>query len=181
MKLEVIKGPTVEPVTAEEIKTYLHLDDTDVAEVTQLEAFITAARMFCEEYQKIAYYPQILKVIWARDEIHETMELPRSVFFSKIINVTQTQANHHRTIQNYQVGCGQIYSQITFEEVPDGDVSVEYEVGKENLQLEDVKVVIKLLVSSMYTNRLPYDASGKKLEEVPFGVRALLDRNKVIL
>lgn len=179
MKLEVIKGPVVEPVTTEEIKTYLHLEEMDPAEVAQLESFITAARMFCEEYQKIAYYPQTLKVTWSKTELHETMELPRSVFFSKIINVTQT--NSHRNISGFQVGCGQVYSQITFENMPDGDVSVEYEVGKEDLQLEDVKVVIKLLVSSMYTNRLPYDASGKKLEEVPFGVRALLNRGRVIL
>ena len=52
MKLECVEQPTQEPVALEEIKEYLRIDGDD--EDVLLASLITAARCYCEDYQKQA-------------------------------------------------------------------------------------------------------------------------------
>lgn len=77
MKLECIVPPAKEPLTPAEAREYLRIDEDIEDSLT--ESFITAARMYCENYQKQAYYTQTLRVTVNADELAGfEIELPRS-------------------------------------------------------------------------------------------------------
>jgi uncharacterized phiE125 gp8 family phage protein len=61
--LTLITPPTVEPLTVDEVKTYLRLDCiTDTEEDAYIQSLITVAREWCEGYQKRAYITQTWEV-----------------------------------------------------------------------------------------------------------------------
>lgn len=179
MKLEIVQGPVKEPVALEEIKLYLRLDGND--EDSLIESFITSARLYCENYQKQAYYTQTLKVTFSAAEVVPEMELPRSKYLQKVTAVKAVLPDGTEKELSYHTACGDVYSKVVISYLPAGaDIIVEYITGKDDAEIEDVKTAVKLLVSAMYNNRLPYDENGKVLSEVPFGVKALLNRGRVL-
>ena len=179
MKLEIVHGPVKEPVALEEIKLYLRLDGN--TEDSLIESFITSARLYCENYQKQAYYTQTLRVIYSAAEADFNMELPRSKYLQKVISVKAVLPDDTEKEVSYHSACGDVYSRVIIHDLPAGaDIVVEYITGKDDAQMEDIKTAIKLFVSAMYNNRLPYDENGKVLHEVPFGVKALLNRGRIL-
>jgi uncharacterized phiE125 gp8 family phage protein len=58
MALEVITDPNIEPVSVEDLKTYMRLDGDDFDDL--LSSLITAGREEAEEYQNRAYDDQTL-------------------------------------------------------------------------------------------------------------------------
>ena len=85
MKLECVEQPTQEPVALEEIKEYLRIDGDD--EDVLLTSLITAARCYCEDYQKQASCIQKLQLTLSGKEVSGTIELPRSRYLRKVDKV----------------------------------------------------------------------------------------------
>lgn len=65
--------------------------------------------------------------------------------------------------------------------LPDGDIIIEYVTGEDDPQIEDVRTAIKLLIGGLHGNRQPFIEDGRNVLEMPFGVKALLDRGRVII
>lgn len=58
LKLKLITPPTIEPVTVDDVKPQLRIDETDTDFDAILSPLIVAAREWCEEYQNRAYITQ---------------------------------------------------------------------------------------------------------------------------
>lgn len=129
MKLEIVHGPVKEPVALEEIKLYLRLDGN--TEDSLIESFITSARLYCENYQKQAYYTQTLRVIYSAAEADFNMELPRSKYLQKVISVKAVLPDDTEKEVSYHAACGDVYSRVIIHDLPAGaDIVVEYITGK---------------------------------------------------
>lgn len=180
MRLECIVPPKQEIVSLDEIKEYLRIDVD--AEDALLESLITAARLYCENYQRQAYGTQTLRLSLSGGEYGNVVELPRSKYLQsveKLVAVLPDGSEKDLTNAYYQQP-GNIYTSLTFvESVPaNATLVIEYVVSSD-LQLDDVKTAVKLLVANWYENRLA--VSDKALTEVPLCVKSLLNRERVIL
>ena len=60
--LRLVSGPTIEPVTVAEVKTYAHIDHT--TEDALIGQWIKSARILAEGYQRRAYMRQTWEVIY---------------------------------------------------------------------------------------------------------------------
>lgn len=75
----VIEGPSVEPVTVDEVKLYARIDGTE--EDTLLSSFIIAARKSCEQYLGRALIKQKMALL-LNEWPDKVIELPRPPLFS---------------------------------------------------------------------------------------------------
>lgn len=182
MKLECVVAPTVEPVTLAEAREYLRVDN-DI-EDTLIMSLIKAARIWCENYTHQAFCEQTLRLTLSPEEAATLFELPRSMYMQDIISTKALLVDGTEVILGYKSAWGDVYTRMCFTDLPANISSavVEYQTGKESAEgFENVKTAILLLVNGMYTNRLPTNI-GKNIEvEVPFGVKALLNPERVIL
>lgn len=177
MKLECVEQPTQEPVALEEIKEYLRIDGDD--EDVLLASLITAARCYCEDYQKQASCIQKLQLTLPREEISGAFELPRSRYLREVNKVVVV-AGDKETNLLFAVRTGNVNSLICIDNpVGDGDVVITYTAGIEKPEPQFL-LAIKMLVAGLYEHRLPF-SEGKVLSEVPFGVKALLQGGRVLL
>lgn len=180
MKLECIVSPAKEPLTVAEAREYLRIDDDIEDSLT--ESFIIAARMYCENYQKQAYYTQTLRLTVNANELENLeIELPRSKYLQKVTCVKLKNADGEIDCDDYAVHCGDVYTCVELYTIPAGDVVIEYITGQENPQIDDVKTAIKILIGGLHGNRQPFIEEGRNVMEMPFGVKALLDRGRVII
>lgn len=179
MKLECIEQPMQEPVAVDEIKDYLRIDDDN--EDVLLTSLITAARGYCEDYQKQASCIQKLQLTLSNKEVSGAIELPRSRYLREVNEVVCIAGDDTKTEIPFVVRCGNINSLLYVENylLPDGDLVITYTVGAEKHDPQFV-MAIKMLVAGLYENRLPF-SEGKILSEVPFGVKALLQGGRVLL
>ena len=169
MKLECIVPPAKEPLTPAEAREYLRIDEDIEDSLT--ESFITAARMYCENYQKQAYYTQTLRVTVNAGSKH----------LQKVLSVKIKTNAGEVDCDDYSVHCGDVYSCVDLLTLPDGDIIIEYVTGEDDPQIEDVRTAIKLLIGGLHGNRQPFIEDGRNVLEMPFGVKALLDRGRVII
>lgn len=181
MKLEVIEPPEREPVSVAEANEYLRIDD-DI-EDSLVESFIKAARMFCENYQHQVYYTQKLRLILSATECSSCVELPRSQHLQSIERVMYQLPTGENKSLCYVQKTGDVLAEIRIvEPLPiDAEIMIEYVAGEDEPEIDDVKTAIKILISGMHNNRTPYAEANKPLQEVPFSVKALLNRGRLIL
>lgn len=181
MKLECIVQPSREPVTVQEANEFLRIDD-DI-EDSLVESFIVAARMYCENYQHQVYYTQTLRLTVNSNECSDNIELPRSQHLQKVTRAVVQLADGTEQKLNYYLNAGDALHKIVIADtlLDNADIIIEYIAGSDNPQIDDVKTAIKLLVSGMHNNRVPYGDNGKQLSEVPFSVKALLNRGRVLM
>ena len=177
MKLECVEQPTQEPVALEEIKEYLRIDGDD--EDVLLTSLITAARCYCEDYQKQASCIQKLQLTLSGKEVSGTIELPRSRYLRKVDKVVSI-AGGKETEVSFAVWTSDVNSSLdVVDPIGDGDVVITYTVGIEKPDPQFL-LAIKMLVAGLYEHRLPF-SEGKVLSEVPFGIKALLQGGRVLL
>ena len=177
MKLECVEQPTQEPVALEEIKEYLRIDGDD--EDVLLTSLITAARCYCEDYQKQASCIQTLQLTLPGDEGSGMIELPRSRYLREVNKVVRITGDKQTNLL-FAVCTGNVNSWLCIENlVADGDVVITYTVGIEKPDPQFL-LAIKMLVAGLYEHRLPF-SEGKVLSEVPFGIKALLQGGRVLL
>lgn len=179
MRLECIVPPEQEFVSLAEVKEYLRIDDDN--EDMLLQSLITAARLYCENYQKQAYGTQTLRLSLSGGEYGNVIELPRSKYLQSVEKLVAVLPDGSEKALAYdkQLG-GDIYTSLTFAgNVPeDATLVVEYVVGSD-VQVDDVKTAVKLLVANWYENRLA--TSDKAFSETPLCVKSLLNRGRVML
>ena len=160
MKLECIVPPAKEPLTVAEAREYLRIDDDIEDSLT--ESFIIAARMYCENYQKQAYYTQTLRLTVYADEVPGyDIELPRSKHLQKVNSVKFKGVDGEIDCDDYSVHCGDVYSCVELYGLPDGDIIIEYVTGEDEPQIEDVKAAIKILIGGLHGNRQPFIEEGR--------------------
>ena len=172
MLIRVIKPPSAEPVTVEELKEYLHVDcDSEDALLSQL---ISAARKTAEEYQHKAYMTQTLEVAtgWEKET-----ELPRSEFFKELVSLKDSAGN---SVTGYTIKPDLNY-RLVFERAGKGQLVATYITGVDDAAQVDemVRLAIMQLACHWYENRLPV-TDGKAVAEMPFSVRCLLAPGEVV-
>lgn len=179
MRLECLEVLGDEPVTLQAMKDYLRVDGDE--ENPLLESLIAAARGYCEEYTRRSFVRKRLRLVLAPDEIEQCIELPRSKYLDGVESVKEVMPDGAELPVLFEgVRCGDINQKLVLSDIGDieGDLFITYVVGSETAS-DYVKVAIRLLVASWYENRLPYN--DKSVNEVPFGIRALLNRERVMM
>jgi uncharacterized phiE125 gp8 family phage protein len=98
----VITGPTIEPITVDELKSFSRID-TD-AEDTLLEGFIKAARIATENYLGRALIEQSIKMtmdFWPGDII--TFPRPPLISITKVATLNESDTETAYSSSNYYV------------------------------------------------------------------------------
>ena len=172
MLIRVIKPPSAEPVTVDELKEYLHVDcDSEDALLSQL---ISAARKTAEEYQHKAYMTQTLEVAtgWEKET-----ELPRSEFFKELVSLKDSAGN---AVTGYTIKPDLNY-RLVFDKAGKGQLVATYVTGVDDAAQVDemVRLAIMQLACHWYENRLPV-TDGRNVAEMPFSVRCLLAPGEVV-
>ncbi len=177
MKLECIKPPK-EILTLDEVKTFLRIDGTE--EDALLTSLITAARQQAERFQRRAYGRQQLRLTLSADEAGQKIELPRSKVLVKVDKAVTVTPDGTEQPFAFSTCCGDVNHCLLPDEEPAGDIRVEYTVNG-GLADKSARLAMCLLISGWFENRLPYAADSKATMELPFGVTALLQGERVLL
>lgn len=177
MKLECIKAPK-EILTLKEVKAYLRIDGDEEDEL--LNSLITAAREHVERYQRRAYGRQQLRLTLSAEEAGRSIELPRSKHLISIDKACSLAGDGAEQQLDFTIRCGDINSCLELAAEPAGDIRIVYTVNG-GATSKSVRLAMCMLISGWFENRLAYGADGKALSEMPFGVTALLQGQRVLL
>jgi len=192
MALTLVTGPTFEPVTLQEVKDHIRISTTvSATEDTQLLSFIKVARGYCEKYQSRAYCDQTWDLTLETWPDGNIIKIPRpplqSVTHVKYYSTgntaaTMTAANYFVDTANEPGRVALAYSEVwpgaTLR--PVNGVVVRYVCGSGSTPSAistEIKQAIMLIVGDLYEDR--EDSDIKELLEVPYGVRALLDLERI--
>ena len=179
MKLEFLELVGGEPLTVQEAKEYLHIDGND--EDALIASLISAALSYCEEYTKQVFVRRRLQLTLPGRDATFMIELPRSKYLESIESVTEIMPDGgERPLLFEGYRCGQINQLLVMNDTSDveGDIRVIYITGREHVS-DSVKTAMRLLVAGWYENRLPY--GDKAMNEVPYGIKALLNGERVLM
>lgn len=180
---KVTTGPSVEPVTVEELKTFARIDGTD--EDTQLGYFIKAARSHTENYLNRSLIEQIITLrmdCWPG----EKLELPRPPLISitavetldELGVATVYDSDYYFVDTISEPGLLIIRNGAVWPQNTDryyGGFQVRYKAGygAAGTEVPDaIKEAIKQWSTIMYENR----AVGN---EVPVEIKAIIDTYKI--
>lgn len=161
-----------------DVKAYLRIDGSE--EDAVLASLIAAARMYVENYQRRAYGCQQLRLTLSAQEAGQKIELPRSKRLVSVDKAAAVLEDNSEEKLSYSICCGDINSCLALDGEPAGDVCIEYTVDG-GACCSSTLLAMQLLVSGWYENRLPFAADGKTLAEMPFGVTALLQGERLLL
>jgi len=186
--------PAIEPITLTEIKEYLRLDVDNTSEDSDLFAYVTAAREYCEDYQNRAYITQTWELsfdYWPRSEI----ELPKgSLQTVDLVSYRDSDGVTTELVEtlDYVYSPRGILGRLTpayskswpsFTPFPLDAVVIEFTCGYGDAASSvPAKVIqaIKLLTSHWYENRTPLSETGQAPEELEFTISALLWQNRIM-
>jgi uncharacterized phiE125 gp8 family phage protein len=193
MSLTLVTGPSLEPVTLDEIKDHLRISSTvSATEDTLLLSYIIAARDYCELYQNRAFLQQTWDYVidtWPSGDFIRIPHPPLLSLSSVIYYGTGGTANT-MTAGTYIVdtdsepgrvtlGYGENWPTETL--YPHNGVKVRFLAGYgsvASLVPMRIKEAIKLLVGHMYEHR--EDTDIKELVEMPYGIHNLLMLERVV-
>jgi len=174
----VSTAPTTEPVSLAEAKEHLRI--TDTAEDTLITALITAARQWCEQWERRAYIEQSITAHY--DSFGSYMLLPvnpvisiTSITYIDVNGITQTLDSSLYSLDSYS--CPAIIYPTYNASLPSvrddvNTITVIYTAGY-STQTERVKAAIKLLVAHLYENREQV-ITGIIATQLPLGIKHLL-------
>ena len=183
MALELVTGPTQEPVTLTEAKAQLRLDIAD--DDGLLAGYLIAAREFIEGQIKRDLVPKTwdytIDWAWPTRGFRQHIRLPLNPVQSvtSIAYVDEAGATQTLASNQYTVAARANYSYIapaydvtwnTTRRVPDA-VTVRFVSGYADCP-QDLKVAVLMLAGHFYENR--ETVAGKTMTEVPFSVEALI-------
>lgn len=178
MRLKVVTQPTAEPVSVAEVTAFMRLNDNDANE-QYLKDLISVARAYCEDYQKRAYMTQTLEVLYDVEGMASPwrLELPRSEELQSVetVNVDGVAATGYSIYEDLLTRIVMVGSDTT------KTVKITYKTGHDSASDVDIKVkhAIKMLTTHYYENRIAV-SDNAKLQEVPLGVKSLLNSGRVI-
>ena len=176
MRLRVVTQPIAEPVSVAEVTDFMRLND---ANEQYLGDLISVARAYCEDYQKRAYITQTLEVLYDVEGLASPwrLELPRSECLQSVEAVKVDDI----TVTGYS-----IYEDLVARIVMIGSdttktVKITYKTGRDSASDVDIKVkhAIKMLTAHYYEHRIAV-SDNAKLQEIPLGVKSLLNTGRVI-
>jgi len=188
MGLKLLVPPVQEPVTVEEMKTYLRVDGTELD--GYILTLISAAREYVESYQNRSLVTQTWELVldsWPT----WPLELPRSPVQS-IQNIRYRDKDGVETVwdtANYLVDADSDPGRVALakgvsvpaaELLPIGGVRIRYVAGYGTGQLpQRTKLAMKMLVAHWFDNveAILIDSSSKEAE---FTISALLGQEKVM-
>ena len=140
-----------EPVTAAEMITYLGLDTLSTDETTIMQAMITAARKYLEDYTAKSVLSKSYEVrFYTEDKIGDYYELP----FSPVTSITSVEVSG-TAIDYDEKGQDRIYirpqsSIITNATTDEAYLDCEFVAGATDYM---ANVAVKRIVSDMWDNR----------------------------
>lgn len=185
--LQLSTGPTIEPVSVDDVREHLYIDHND--DDAQLEAFITAARLWAEGYTGRQF--NTATYVWNFDEWpDDTIVLPKpplqSVTSVKYYDTSNTQQTLGTTL--YDVATNTPHGEIrlgyqdtwpTLRGHRD-DIEVTFVAGYGDDAADvpqTIRNAIMMLVGTMYENR--EETTTAQVRVVPMGARALLDIERI--
>lgn len=170
--LTITTGPSIEPVTVDQLKDHLRISGTD--EDTILGYYISAARLYCENFQGRSYITTVWK--YTLDEFPDIIYVPRPPLQSSGLSIKYYDTNGvQQTLSSsvYQVDIqsepGRIveaYGQ-TWPSIRDmiNAVELNFKAGYGDAAAnvpENNKLAVKLLAGWYYENREDLETAGTK-------------------
>lgn len=191
MRLSLVTGPTVEPITMTDIKDHLRIDTDVDLEAEELNSYIAAARVWCETFQNRAYITQTWN--WALDRWPRSpfeIPLPRlqSISSIKYYDTDETEADFGSantivdTISEpgrVSLGWNKTYPSTTLR--PINGIIIQFVAGygdDEAAVPDNIKQAIRLLAGHMYENR--EGTWIKAIDEIPLGIRSFLWQDRLV-
>lgn len=173
MNFRIVERPRAEPVSLDEIRSYLRVDDDE--NDLLLESLITVARSYCENYQRRAYMSQTLELTASG----HLFELPRSEELQKIESI---KIDGVIIPEEWYAVMPCLLAVVELNVLTDKPVVIRYVTGVDDAAAvpAEVKQAICLLVSHWYENRIAVMTEGTAPKELPLGVKALLDMGRVV-
>ena len=196
MAIRVVAGPTVEPITIDDLKNDIKVDADVAADDALIRALGIAARRVAESIQNRALITQTLELALDGWPGGNSLEIPRpplqSVMSIKYYGEDDTE--HKLDSGSYQVDTYSEPGRVVLkadqswpEEVlrPANGVVVQFVAGYGDAESdvpETTVQAIRLLVGHWYENREAVSSTGAIPKEVPFGVMSLLwlDRVRIV-
>lgn len=179
--------PAIEPITLAEAKAHLRVDGTD--DDAYITALITAARERIEDYLDRALIQQTL--VYTRDRWPQGNEiaLPGGKVLSVVSITYKDTAGIEHPFTGYLADTESVPGRIVLAYGaswpgdalhPLNPVRIEYTAGYGSAAAnvpQKIKQAILLLIGHLYEHR--EEITADKLERLPFGVTALVEREKV--
>lgn len=188
--VRVVVPPAGEPVHLAELQAYLKLGADDVEETEYLRLLITAAREYCEGYQRRAYITRTLELTLDRFP-RGTVQLPRgslrevvSVSYTDAAGVEHTLARGADYVYSTAGVLGRV-APVTAWPCPPlfpvDSVRIRYVCGYGDTAASipaRVKQAMYLLIGYWYDNRSAV-LIGSASKELEFSVKALLGPDRI--
>lgn len=186
--LNIVTPPAMEPVSLDEVFDYLRADMSNAPDVTYVQQIVTAAREWCEGYQRRAYITQTLELVL--DEFPDgAISIPRG----KLQSVTSVKYKDSDGVEHtltdgadYVVAKSGVTGRIVPVDswpsaalYPAEAVKIVFVCGYGNFPDSvpaRAKQAIMMLVSYWFDNR---SAVGTVWKEIEFSVHALLGLDRI--
>lgn len=188
--------PAEEPIALIDATNYLRIDlaPEDVEEINYLKSIITAAREWCEGFQKRAYITQTWEITfdyWPEENI---IEIPKgslqsidSVKYKNSLGVEMSLNENIDFVYSKKGILGRITpaygkSWPSFTPYPLDAITIEFKCGYGDTAdkvPEKVLQAMKLLISHWYENRTPITDTRALPKELDFTVSALLGMDRI--
>ena len=180
---KVTTGPTVEPITSTELKTFARIDGS--TEDTLLDSFIVAVRQACEKYLGRSLLEQTIKLsldFWPSTVVE--LPMPPLLSVTQVRTLDEDDAVTAYASSNYYVRTLTDPGQIVLRQgsTPpintarwSGGIEIEYKAGYGTAATSvpaAIKEAIKLWATLVYENRLP-------IQEPPKEAKLLLNYYKI--
>lgn len=185
MKLTVSVQPTAEPIVLSDIKSFLHMEAGVTDEDSYLTLLITAARAYCEGYQKKAYMKQTLKAVFDTKGLASpwSIELPRSFALQSVSSVKMTTGATTTNVADFYVS-DDIVAKVVIEEsgLTADSIAIEYVTGVDSADNvpAQVKQAMRMLIAHWFENRSAVTMESVAPKELPLAVKSLLDQGRVM-
>lgn len=188
--LKVITAPASEPVSLADIVNYTHLDETlELEEITFRNGLITAAREYCEGYQRRAYITQTLEM--SLDSFPcGVISVPRGELQSVVsVKYKDAEGSEHTLVENVDyvystygaVGrIAPVSSWPSSSLFPLDAVKVRFTCGYGDAEAVPYKVkqAMYMLIGYWYDNRSAV-LTGTISKEAEFSVKSLLGFERI--
>lgn len=184
--LETSSAPAVEPLTKDEVKEHLRIDEDETAEDSVIDSFIKTARRFVERIYGLRLIDQTVKMYLDDFPRCSTIKLPlgqlqsvSSITYQDTDNTTQTVSS-----SDYQVDTKSNPARIALEpestwptvragELNAVTITMVCGYGSSGSSVpQDIRCALLLIVGHLYEHR--EDTQSLTVENIPMGAKALL-------
>lgn len=176
----ILEQPLIEPVTLDEVKTYLRVDSHQ--ENNLLEQLIKTARRMIEDYTSRAMITQTHRVIAGVDEV---MTLPMAPFQNIVAKPKVLTGKSSEVVQNYRLDLSRPQARLYLAHrfAQESSFQIDYRVGYGDSPMdvpEPLRQALLLLVADLYENRPGETTNKAGIHALPGLVRSMLDPYRII-